>query len=195
VHKTGSITLLALLSLTPVAAGAQGDTSGAQRGAVSARAEPASVPASPVAVGSLDTLSLVALHMRLLDLERRRRDPRTELPMWIAFALVGVSATWAWQRVRSDERKDSTQAAKREETNGLLKHLLQPEVDKRLQEFVTKLENMAGQITDATSRADDTLRTMDRRLSEASQRLGDIKQTLDRSARADIHEADPSRPK
>jgi hypothetical protein len=103
VHKTGSITTLVLLSLTPVAVGAQRDTSGAQRAAVSAKTEPAAVPSSPIAVGSLDTLSLIALHMRLLDLERRRRDPLTELPMWIAFALVGVSGTWAWQRVRKTE--------------------------------------------------------------------------------------------
>lgn len=174
-HKTGCITTLVLLALTPVAIGAQDS---AQRAAVGAKTEPAAVP--PIAARSVDSLSLSALQSRVLELEQQRPDRVAEVAKWIAFAVIGIFFSVAWQNVRKTEKEERSETTLRELMTELAKEPSgRAAIEKSLQESVTKFERAASQITDVGTRADAALRLINDRLSHTSERLVDIQQKLD----------------
>ena len=178
-HKTSSIsTIVLLLTLTPVVVGAQDSTQGR---ADSAKTKPAAVPPPTTLVIRPDTISLAALHMRLLDPDRRQPDRVSEVAKWIAFGVVGIFFSLAWQRVRQTEKEERSETTLRE----LMKELAKEPsgaaaIERSLQELVTKFERAAGQITDAGSRADAALGLINARLSHTSERMIEIQQELDR---------------
>ena len=168
-HKTAAIAALVLLTLAPVAGEAQ--TTNPQSGTVSATAQPAPVPLSPVTVLRPDTISLGALRTRLDELERRQSDPLTEQIKWGAFAAIGIAFAIAWVLVRRTEKEERGETTLREVMKELMKNpSAAADIETRLKELDKRLADAAGKVANLEISAATMLSKINIHLSGASTR-------------------------
>lgn len=180
-HTTVAIATFVLVTLAPFAVRAQNPPVPA----ASANPQPAAAALTPVTVLRADTISLTALYERVLDLERRRPDPSVEKFKWFALAAIGIAFSIAWFLVRRTEKEERAETTLREVMKELSKNPAgHAELEKSLEEVVTKFKKAAGQITEVGNRADAALGLINTRLSYTSERMIEIQGELDRRAHA-----------